>query len=1303
MVYCRSTEVIVNPPMSFGTEFVAIRPTVQSSLDPSNKPDSEIVSRAYEEWLVIKDLCAAALKCLKSIACPTLQVDEDKQFLRQTSRIMRSSTSSLLNGSINGNIAPLLSSESVLSKGVEYLPPSEKDIAYCIEIGQALKKVDRSLFADWSSWCKDIIKQNNALVLWDFFAPRSCDIHSLAYSQLRSTFMRLLRPGLDYSAVFKSFVQKHRDSSRSESKDDYYYGDEASNSDSKIKLSKKQMQRFLLELGLSLNQSDLDRLVDAFDSSGTGMITLKDFNDFIGPRRDKYSGTLLQLSKKCCWKTTCHETGMANAFAMSYIDQNNKKSISNLNHLLETKANYSSMDVKSSWDGKKLKGLTGTITFNDTVRGDKLIRIEMKERRKRISILRKYKLLKTPHAKILSTSESKDGENEYEQEFDEEDEYEKEDFDMLDQCAFSYWSKEDRLEGLKILLDYTKEKMAENRLLKLITNGKPPNAPILWNDIGHSEQSAVRDDELRLFWKACNPTDLVSFFVLEFGGIVNGKPNSAKYEEIFRDPPSMMTSNQFHYSFEMKGLLPASSYYFRLFCVNGYGKSDYCYKIFTTRSSAPAEPKVAKVSSHSALLRWDTHDLHYEQMEELKKLFNMCETKSQLVEIIDKHAAVSEEMQVFLSKIATSLGVDVSSGYETLINLASTNKLDVEVSFSAFERHCMSVLSSDIPSKKTGQTLTYVVEKCDSEIIGQYSVAFKTNQTFGTLSRLEPSSTYRVRVYSVNVENVVGPKSKSIIIHTLPETPSPPIIHKPILATSITSDSVSLVWNTNKKKDLSSRDPKVMEDILNSWIGQKAEDDGGVNIENAFLKYDTSRSGSIQTLDMINLYIDLGIEINKDTESETLIREALDILDINGDNTISFDHFKSFWNRKELTFTLKRSEGIALKSKTETSLNRRLSSINRMTTVLKNQLHDSSKTTSRPSSAPVRRKQDEESNVGSIKMNAHMESIAVPVVCYRGNQSKIRISGLEPNRLYHFRVRCNGPRSSSELSKPLVVMTKPLAPSTPLLIDKGYNHVRIKWYAPVFGCHKFQVFAKSKALKSSNGNEDWVQMYSGQENIWTSTSLVPDTIYEIRVVALNFHEQVSEPSDILRFKTYPRKVVIDDFKGVGSNYPIECTGDIVVGDTILITERLYKKVRDSKKLAFNPRDSTHGGVRVSTASVASLFTTGNPTAETLGRFIGERFFAAIVTKDNYRTIRELQGHDLKRTLLSRHLWLQIVWQQTSNEETKAYELKVGDVMEREMSTLQTFEIYRKPWRDEANRKSLKEEWQNLLECYHELP
>ena len=114
---------------------------------------------------------------------------------------------------------------------------------HCMDIGRALKKVDRTTFLDWARWCEGVFTVNAAQVLWDFFPPVACDVHCASYSQVRleglcdcpvvnslaslscidhqffppattssqvrDTFLKLLRPGVDFRQTFMDYVESH--------------------------------------------------------------------------------------------------------------------------------------------------------------------------------------------------------------------------------------------------------------------------------------------------------------------------------------------------------------------------------------------------------------------------------------------------------------------------------------------------------------------------------------------------------------------------------------------------------------------------------------------------------------------------------------------------------------------------------------------------------------------------------------------------------------------------------------------------------------------------------------------------------------------------------------------------------------------------------------------------------------------------------------------------------------------------------------------------------------------------------------
>jgi len=366
-------------------------------------------------------------------------------------------------------------------------------------------------------------------------------------------------------------------------------------------------------------------------------------------------------------------------------------------------------------------------------------------------------------------------------------------------------------------------------------------------------------------------------------------------------------------------------------------------------------------------------------------------------------------------------------------------------------------------------------------------------------------------------------------------------------------------------------------------------------------------------------------------------------------------------------------------------------------------------------------------------------------------------------------------------------MTAPLSPSPPIIIDVAPNSVRFKWYAGQYGAFKFTLHLRikmmidtSKNRQHSNNNNNgstnrkmigasiigidtgedgWVAVYNGSDNVCMCSCLPADMTFEARVFALNCQGSPSEASEIITFSTMPRRDNNSSNGGGGGEggnnnnnnnltmltpknamemFSIECTGDICVGDTILITERLYSKISITSSSSssgtngddYRSNTSVTAGRSTSAAKSrpksAAAITSGrygsmsnaiNQSITTLnseggisitaerGQFIGERTIAGYVSRDNYRTIREnlhtngIEPRHTKKIGVFRHLWLEVVWQKSSNDACKQYDLKAGDVIERNQAHLEQFEVFRTKWKQEGLRKPLQEEWKIMMECY----
>lgn len=656
----------------------------------------------------------------------------------------------------------------------------------------------------------------------------------------------------------------------------------------------------------------------------------------------------------------------------------------------------------------------------------------------------------------------------------------------------------------------------------------------------------------------------------------------------------------------------------------------------------------------------------------------------------------------------------------------------------------------------------------------------RTTLGYGTLTRLEPGKSYRFRVNSLNADGVAGPYSPSVLVHTLVETPAAPLAP----AKFVQSRKMTLVWKA-RNCFTGTRNKAFTDKMLGEWAGALGDDEGGVSIRAAFDKYDRDRSGDIDSAELRNVLEDLGVDA-----SDERLNEAFELLDKNGDGIISYEEFGKWWRRDQVSYTLKRSEEViplnsALYTALDNGTNRfRMSTASQSAANVPGIPRAKSRTRGAPGLSGIQ----EEASVrsmsrggtrpqsaggngnGNTSANAAETAVvagsgrqvAVPIVSYRGDKTRCDVMGLTPNRLYHFKLRYVGSRSNSVLSPPLVLMTAPLPTTAPILVDLTSNTVRVKWYPSQYGAFKFIVHMRLADGNSPNntanlnltnsstrkpgasltgvdtGEDGWIAVYNGLDNVYTATSLASATSYQLRVLAVNCQGACSDPSETIAFTTLQRSEK-DSLtpKNAGAKFTIECTADICVGDVILITERLFVKNRPTsatvpapatgsarnsinsaaglktgkppiRKDATAPVAQAKTGGMLTNMSVTSLNGAGLDAASitpSRGEYLGERTIAAYVSRDNYRTIRDalsttgVEPRNHKKFGPHRKLWLEVVWQRTADEACKPYDLKSGEVLERMQSHLEQFEVFRCAWKEENKRKPLQEEWKMMMDCF----
>ena len=425
-----------------------------------------------------------------------------------------------------------------------------------------------------------------------------------------------------------------------------------------------------------------------------------------------------------------------------------------------------------------------------------------------------------------------------------------------------------------------------------------------------------------------------------------------------------------------------------------------------------------------------------------------------------------------------------------------------------------SVLSSAQALARVSADVTYVVERCEDEFRDVYKKETSTTLGQATIHRLEPGMSYRFRVYALNTDGVEGPRSESIIVHTFVEIPATPcVVVKSLNAVyphpeglpAEQSASMFLTWKP-RSAGMSSKAPRHVQKMLGNWAGSHEDQQGGVDIQQIFAKYDVDRSGTMDMQEFESVLNDLAVVATRE-RIEALFRD----FDADGNGVLSFAEFCAWWHDDRVSSTVKRSDPVPpLMSRRAASSQASQPLIDLVVEALNNtslvsftgkglgagdlaglaagtsnsrpppaRSQSASRSRSGPgggsqSLAPLGKKTAPSSSQVHASASSTRPKVATPYAYPLGDKSKAEMTGLRPNALYHFKLRYCGPRSNSLLSEPLVVMTAPLPPSQPQVVIVTAVTARIKFYPPICGAFKFivQLLPTNNAAKNGLKAQD---------------------------------------------------------------------------------------------------------------------------------------------------------------------------------------------------------------------------------------
>jgi Ca2+-binding EF-hand superfamily protein len=1124
------------------------------------------------------------------------------------------------------------------------------------DVGKHLKIIDRSLLDEWFDWSKGFgVSYYICNVLWDSFQPIGDDVHTTYYSLARQTLGKVLRPNLNYQAAANKIVQRKWSRAQTGVEFDFEDATEADLKEYK-KFNRRDLKALLIEIGIELKHEELRLIVDSFDTGDDGTMPMQEFIEFtgpLGPRNQADVRHRLDYKAPPVWESTCPKTGLSNAYRVTIAPSNATEAPADKHVRVVEKANEEKRRV-----------------------------VELKERQRRLAILEQF------DAQVKEDDDD-DGEEDYEDEYSDDGDGDgsprgKASKREKKKCTVAKWlehnglkMKQKRKNSLRILMNMSRSRRDEAELQNLLEKGEPPAAPGFYS-AGPSDPRVGNkslETSLLLCWEPA-PNSLVAFYSIEMSGPQGSREQRENnFTEIWRDPKSSQLP--FKYQYEVPNLQPGTSYFFRIRAFNGFGPGPYNWEKFTTRPSRPNKPVVVSRSPNTVTLRWAGNDELDKHLQILDKAFDeeiksgQRFARSLLVDGLARRArGLFEYIETTKTVIGFS-GEHLSSPVSILDAIDVNDGRDVSVKdvrdyLTSTAQAQQRSRSGAAPSASASQ-VRYSVEQCLSVTTQQWKKVMTTKFGHVTINALESGVPYRFRVIALNCNGLESKKSPSCVVSTMLETPPVPRVAPLRGAAEVAGAALKLVWDPAAvfAKGLSQREQRKhnIEKILNSWTREGADDEGAISVEAIFQRQQTFEKNHISIRDLSNLLRDLGLEPTESRKAEVL--EALDL----SSEQISLDQMKAWWNSDKVTYEVRRDSGVSLEFLPHGK---------------------------------------------SSAMQQYTPSSSVNVVCSRRSSSAERddarncvVAGLEPNTRYRFTLRLITSRSQSLPSKVLEAYTAPEKMERPVVVNCDFaKSVTVKWYPGRNGSHKYILEArlhealdweKDRSVEIAQNKIKalgWKTVYEGHDNTvnvpvaggasaCSGIGLLPNSAYHFRVTGVNAQGVDGVPSENTLCKTAGRSSRAKRLRPANAHeyFSVECSGDVVVGDTIIFTEQLF--VGPDGKLLKNGNSLVYQSIRGKSSR-------GDKRCG-IDRFVGERTIAAQVSKDSYRSPQHTKEYGVPKSTLTRMLRLEVIWSTCSSEEAAVFVLGKDQIIERDQGAIFQFETFRVEWKEEARRLSESQE------------
>jgi len=774
------------------------------------------------------------------------------------------------------------------------------------------------------------------------------------------------------------------------------------------------------------------------------------------------------------------------------------------------------------------------------------------------------------------------------------------------------WSDDRRDDCLSELKELASSNLAALERTKVIQEGSVPFPPKLKMERLPSDTPGEQTTTLRLHWSTGTASNLrggadkakgkkepapIVFYLIETGGPMTGRAIK-KFVELCKDPPkSSEGSGGIRGGYIHMDLQPNTRYQYRLTAFNGFGPSEPTYAAFTTLPMAPPAPRLVSsavtVNKASVTLEWGEGGEFKSKMKELRRSFLEMDVNGDGTLTREEFLGALTDQPHLREFLVWSTDMEPSALFEGI-----DGDNDGRLTFEEFSHYFLRRVRTntqrlrpagegegrfdgdvEVKTSDAGAAVStgtkFVLNKCVSDVqppVFAKVTGAPTHKTRWTVEDLVPGQSYQFTVHAMNHDGEMGPASRPCIVSTMMQQPKKPrVVGKPAL------DSLQLKWEAAPELDLAAfmladtgnlrksapsglpsasslrasgdaiaRNPlRASAQIsatgtgdwfkqLNDWAQDKTEGgsdyaEGGVGkstVRRVFDRYDVDGSGQLDTHELRSFLRDMGMPCDDDGVDACLIE-----LDSNDDGKVDYEEFvDKFWNRHAVSYVVKRDAGT-----TDAALS---------------------------------------STGGRIPGKGRFE------VCFIGREPQCTVADLAPNTMYRFNISFRSNRASSPPSTSLEIMTPPGPPTQPVAVHTGAREATLKWYPGAGGAaFKYQVYLQrvatrlgasggasggKKKKKSGGGpSRDWEKCYEGSDTVCRVTDkLEPDAMFNFKVVAMNrqyVNGEASLPTQVCTVRKVDEMACTRDT--VDDVFTIDCTGDVVTGDTILFTERVYASVK----------------------------------------------------------------------------------------------------------------------------------------------